>query len=78
MGAPAPTPGTGLLAKGMDRNLLNSRGSRAGPSPAMEGALAVAGWGLKHLWALAGEKGEHEPAGARLFELGTELFGPGS
>lgn len=37
-------------------------------------ALAVAGWGLKHLSPGRG-KGDHEAAEPRLFELGTELFG---
>lgn len=32
VGIPPHTAGTGLLAKGMDRNLLNSGGSRAGPA----------------------------------------------
>lgn len=66
---PSPHGWTGLLAKGMDRSLLNSRGSRAGACPAKERAQTSLGPGRG--------KGEHEPAEPGPFELGTDLSGPG-
>lgn len=52
---PAPTPGTGLLGQrdGQEPGEFQREQGRA--CPAREGALAP-GWGLRYIWALAGEK----------------------
>lgn len=71
MEVPAPTAGTGLLARGMDRSLVNSAGNRAGPAqPRKEPGL-----GVQMSLGPGRGKGEHEPADPRLFELTLNCLG---